>query len=565
MPTVVGNSNGLNSFSLHSSDESSSGVIEELEQEQAVRPGLRPEGADTAGEVDPETAARRFLDQAVASDSVPAFTAPSGSGGGRQFRTIGTETVPLTGTRTVKFRQVLDDIPIYGSLVTVEVDDTNRLIGIDAALGEPRGINPVASVSPAAALDAAASAQDGYQPTLTSVVPRLNYFYDIKIARWRLVYILEDVPIRLDRHAEASEDRDTTLDPPHFVDYVVDAQDGEVVTILPRTPSMAPVEQTAVDTFGVEQTFLVSPQADLLVMIDPDHKVETYDFTFQDPTVDTLPGRMISDPPAWTPAGVSAHVNAIAVSDFLRMVLRRDNIDGSGGTMRSTINCVVQEDSPGPEQWENAFWNGEQMVYGQVLRTDGLRSLSANVDVVAHEMFHGITEHTARLEYAFQSGAMNESISDIYGVYVSNLGKADPRKWDWELGENLLDGNKPFRDLSDPPRFGQPDHMRDFKDLPYTRRGDWGGVHVNSGIHNKAAFNMFTAVDGAGDLVLGPDEVAAVFYIALTQRLSRTSQFADSRRFTVSSARSLFRQLPPDERDRKIAAVDAAFAAVGIA
>ncbi|WP_329000076.1 M4 family metallopeptidase [Kribbella sp. NBC_00709] len=562
MPTDVGN--GLNSVSLHSSDESWSGVIEELEQERSVRPGLRPEGAETASEVDPETAARRFLDQAVASADVPAFTAPSRNRD-RQFRIIGTETVPLTGTRTVKFRQVLDDIPIYGSLVTVELDDTNSLIGIDAALGEPQHLNPVASVSPAAALDAAADVRDGYRPTLTSVVPRLNYYYDVKNARWRLVYILEDVPVRLDRSVEASQDRDSALEPPHFVDYVVDAHSGEVVTMLPRTPSMAPVEQTAVDTFGVKQTFLASPGGGVLVMVDPDHKVETYDFTFQDPTVDVLPGSLISDPPEWTPAGVSAHVNAIAVSEFLRTVLRRDNIDGSGGSMRSTINCVVEEDSPGPQQWVNAFWNGEQMVYGQVLRADGLRSLSANVDVVAHEMFHGITDHTARLEYAFQPGALNESMSDIYGVYVSNLGKADPRRWDWELGEKLLPGDRPFRDLSDPPRFGQPDHMRDFKVLPDTRKGDWGGVHVNSGIHNKAAFNMFTAEDNAGNLVLDPEEVAAVLYLALTQRLSRTSQFADSRRFTVSSARSLFRQLPPEDRDRKIAAVDAAFAAVGIA
>ncbi|MFD3401576.1 M4 family metallopeptidase [Kribbella sp. NPDC058693] len=538
-------------------------MIQELEQEQAARPGLRPEGADSASEVDPETAARRFLDQAVASADVPAFTAPSGNRD-RQFRTIGTETVPLTGTRTVKFRQVLDDIPIYGSLVTVELDDANSLIGIDAALGEPQGVDPVASVSPAAAVEAAADAPDGYRPTLTSVVPRLNYYYDVKNTRWRLVYILEDVPVSLDRSVEASGDSDTALEPPHFVDYVVDAHDGEVVTILPRTPSIAPVEQTAVDSFGVKQTFLVSPQAGQLVMVDPEHKVETYDFAFQDPTVDTLPGRLISDPPAWTPAGVSAHVNAIAVSEFLRMVLRRDNIDGHGGTMRSTISCVVLEDSPGPEQWVNAFWNGEQMVYGQVLRGNGLRSLSANVDVVAHEMFHGITDHTARLEYAFQPGALNESMSDIFGVYVSNLGNPDPRHWGWELGENLLPGDEPFRDLSDPPRFGQPDHMRDFKVLPDTRKGDWGGVHVNSGIHNKAAFNMFTAEDNAGNLVLAPDEVAAVFYLALTQRLSRTSQFADSRRFTVSSARSLFRLLPPDERDRKVAAVDGAFAAVGI-
>jgi bacillolysin/neutral peptidase B len=204
------------------------------------------------------------------------------------------------------------------------------------------------------------------------------------------------------------------------------------------------------------------------------------------------------------------------------------------------------------------------MVYGQVLRGTELRSLAANLDVVAHEMFHGVTDHTSRLEYAFQSGALNESYSDIFGTIVANWGNEDPRTWDWLLGERLLPGDQPFRDLSDPPRFGQPAHMDDFRVLPYSRAGDWGGVHVNSGIHNKAAFLMLTAEDDAGTLILAPAEVAAVFYLALTQRLARTSQFADSRHHVVASARTLLRTLPPDERRRKVDAIRAAFDAVGI-
>jgi len=560
---AIDSANGLNSFSLHTSDESSSGPIEQLAEERAAYPGLRPPGAARDMDLDPESAARRFLDQAVGSDAVPSLTAPADAGTDRQFRTIGTETVALTETRTVKFRQVIHDIPVYGSLVTVELDDTNSLVGIDASLGEPDGVDPVASVSPAAAVSAAAAAPDGYQPALAGVIPRLNYYYDVKVARWRLVYILEDVSVELDGEA----DRDTGPEPPRFVDYVVDAHDGGVVTILPRTPSMATAQQTAADTYAVERDLLVTETAAGFVLIDPVHNVETYDFNFGDPSVDgaDLPGVAIANPPAWTPAAVSAHANAVDVSEFLRTVLRRDNIDGRGGTMKSSINCVVQAAETGPNEWVNAFWNSEQMVYGQVARDGGLRSLSANVDVVAHEMFHGVTDYTARLEYAFQSGAMNESLSDIFGIVVSNLGNDDPRTWNWEMGENLLPGNQPIRDLSNPPRFGQPEHMKNYRDLEYTIEGDWGGVHVNSGIHNKAAFNMFTSEDEAGALILTPTEVAAIFYLALTQRLSRTSQFTDSRRFAVSSARSLFRRLSATERTAKIAAVGSAFEAVGIA
>jgi Zn-dependent metalloprotease len=567
MPSEEGTGNGLTTFSMHASDESSSGVVEQLQQERPPYRGVASDVGERESDLDPETAARRFLEQALASEAVPSLLTPVANGVASDFKTIGTETIPLTNTRTVKFRQTVNDIPVYGSLVTVEIDDTNNLVSIDTALGEPEGVDPIATVSPAEARAAAATAPDGYAPKLNGVVPRLNYYFDGARSRWRLVYILQDVPVTLDRTAEAESDQQSPLEPPRFIDYVVDAHDGQVVTLLPRTPSMAAdEEQTAADSFGVDRTFLVSRDGQRLVLSDPVHNVQTFDFGFGDPAVDgdQLPGDSIANPPVWTPGAVSAHANAVAVSEFLRRVLMRDNIDGNGGVMQSTINCVVRDDSPGPKQWHNAFWDGRQMVYGQVLRGGELRSLSANVDVVAHEMFHGITDHTSRLEYAFQPGALNESYSDIFGTIVANLGEADPRRWDWLLGENLLVGDKPFRDLSDPTRFGQPAHMDQFRVLPNTRAGDWGGVHVNSGIHNKAAFNMLTAEDEGGMLILSPDEVAAVFYLALTQRLSRTSQFSDSRRHVVASARTLFRNLPADQASRKVAAVDAAFAAVGI-
>jgi Zn-dependent metalloprotease len=567
MPDEQTADNGLSTFSLHAFDQSSSGTIEQLQEERAASPGVRPEGAESERDLDPETAARRFLGQALASAAVPSFTTPVANGVTSKFKTIGTETIPLTGTRTVKFRQTVNGIPVYGSLVTVELDSDNSLVGIDSALGEPEGVDPVATISPATALTAAAAAPDGYAPDLAGIVPRLNYYFEAAASRWRLVYILEDVPVTLDRTAEPQADQESELEPPRFVDYVVDAHDRQVVGILPRTPSVtAGEEQTATDAFGVERTFRVLRQGENLVLNDPVHNVQTFDFQFGDPTVagDQLPGDGIANPPAWTPGAVSAHANAVAVSNFLRTVLRRDNIDGNGGAMLSTVNCVVADASPGPRQWVNAFWNGRQMVYGQVLRGDALRSLSANIDVVAHEMFHGVTDHTSRLEYAFQPGALNESYSDIFGTIVANLGVDDPRSWDWLLGEKLLAGDKPFRDLSDPARFGQPAHMDQFQVRPNTRAGDFGGVHINSGIHNKAAFNLFTAQTDDGTLQLSPAEVAAVFYLALTQRLSRTSQFTDSRRAVVASAQTLFRNLPADQLATKVAAVEGAFDAVGI-
>ncbi len=565
MPNERDATNGLNTFSLHAFESSSAEVLDQLRQERRRYPGFALEQVAPQDELDPETTARRYLGQALASAAVPSLTAPEAVGTTSKFKTIGTETVPLTGTKTVKFRQTLHEIPVYGSLVTVELDETNNLVGIDSALGEPEGVDPVADVSPARALEQARKARDGYTATLEGVVPRLHYYFDRDSSTWRLVYILEDVPV-VQSGAKA-----TDLEPPRFVDYVVDAHAGDVVAVLPRTPSMADEaveeEQTAVDSFGDKRTFVALVEDGHLVLNDPTHNVHTYDFGFADPVVQgrRLPGAKIVNPPAWTPAAVSSHANAVAVADFLRTVLLRNNIDDRGGPIISTINCVVQEASPGQNQWRNAFWNSQQMVYGQVLRDGELLSLSANIDVVAHEIFHGVTDHTCRLEYAFQPGALNESYSDIFGTIIANLRNDDPRTWDWLLGERLLPGDKPFRDLSDPPRFNQPDHMDDFKVLPDTQEGDWGGVHINSGIHNKAAFNLLTAENGDGELAVTPTEVAAVFYLALTQRLSRTSQFPDSRRAVITSARTLFRKLTAEKQRQKITAIEAAFDAVGIA
>jgi Zn-dependent metalloprotease len=106
--------------------------------------------------------------------------------------------------------------------------------------------------------------------------------------------------------------------------------------------------------------------------------------------------------------------------------------------------------------------------------------------------------------------------------------------------------------------------MRNYKKLPNTKNGDNGGVHTNSGIHNKAAYNILTAVDSQGKLVFTPQEVAGVFYLTLTQQLSRTSQFSDSLRGALVSARTLFRTLPADKLKVKIDAIIKGFSAVGI-
>ena len=118
--------------------------------------------------------------------------------------------------------------------------------------------------------------------------------------------------------------------------------------------------------------------------------------------------------------------------------------------------------------------------------------------------------------------------------------------------------------MQDPTRYGQPKVMKNFKKLSNTEADDYGGVHDNSGIHNFAAFKVMTAKDGAGAFLFQPNELAAMFYVALAQQLSRVSTFSDSRRGVVLATRSLFRTLPQAQLDARVRAVEAGFDAAGI-
>ena len=550
--------NGLNNYCLHSNDSHSQKAMSALKKDRATNPNFGFIAGLPTEALDPETAARRYLEQTLASDAAPTFTAPVVNKVESEFRSIGTETIPLTGTTTVKFRQMLNKIPVYGTLVTVELDDKNELVGINSSLGTPTGVSPIAKIS-AAEVVKAVSGDSEYQADVKGCVPRLSYFYDIAKSKWRLVFIIEDVPVK----GGSSKQLD-----PLMVDYVVDAQTGKMVATLNRTPTMAAASSTGVDCLGTARTFQVDKTGAAAVLIDTELNVQTFDFKGKDPVVQSnlLPGSPISNPPTFSPSAISAHFNASEVLRFMRTILMRNNIDGAGGAMISSINCIDVRHSVGGlgKEWINAFWNGRQMVYGLRFNGGAVLSLSADLGVVAHEMTHGVTDKTSRLEYRFQSGALNESYSDIFGVIINNLSLPNQSTWSWDIGAGLVPGGKPFRSLKDPTLFGQPDNMAGFVIRPDTESGDSGGVHTNSGIHNKAAFLVLVSKNAAGGFLFTPKDVAIVYYLALTQQLGRTSQFVDSRRGVIQSAQTFFRALPASQLSERITAIQKAYTAVGI-
>ncbi|MBG1243932.1 M4 family metallopeptidase [Nostoc sp. NZL] len=558
--------NGLHTFAFHTKDETSDRVANILRTERPSLAAFATTKAVGLRNLDPETAARQYLNQALASKELPQFTAPEVNNATCEFKILGTETLPLTETKTVKFRQTYNKIPVYGSLITIEMDYGNELLAVNSSLGEPINVDTIAQISPAEALNKVRDLA-GYGLKPLEATPRLCYYFDTAVDRWRLIYVIEDV------RQQSREKTQTDKHIPLLMDYLIDAHNGEIVAKLPRTPSVAvldrasPSQQQVEEALdGLEKLRKISclMTGDRKTLQDLDLNVHTYDFEFRDLNSGLLPGNYVGKPPEWAPGAISAHANAAVVAIFLRDVLRRNGIDNIGGPLISSINCIVANESPDGQEWRNAAWVEGQMVYGQRKVRGQLRSYAVGLDVVAHEIFHGVTDRTARLQYAGESGALNESYSDIFGIIVSNFEEPNLSAWNWEMGEELQGTGIPLRDLSNPSKYRQPAHMRDYLNLPITEAGDWGGVHFNSGIHNLAAYKIMTAKDRQGAYLFDRKSLAALFYLTLTQYLSRTSLFRDSRRAIELVGRTLFRGDAIEVRNAKLQAIARAFDAVGI-
>ncbi len=187
----------------------------------------------------------------------------------------------------------------------------------------------------------------------------------------------------------------------------------------------------------------------------------------------------------------------------------RDSYDNAGAAMRATVHYGTN--------YQNAFWNGTQMVFGDGFPID---------DVTAHEMTHAVTEHEANLVYQNESGALNESFSDIFGEIIDQTNGAgnDTPPVAWLMGEDLP-GIGAIRSMADPPQFGDPDRVSSY----VCTSSDNGGVHTNSGIPNKAAYLMAAGGTFNGRTVsgIGLDKMGRVQYRSLSQYLTTSATLLD--------------------------------------
>jgi len=277
-------------------------------------------------------------------------------------------------------------------------------------------------------------------------------------------------------------------------------------------------------------------------------------------------------------AAVDAHAYAGWTYDYLYKRFNRQGLDNRNLTMTSIVHPVRREDwASVPSSvlnlyYLNAFYAGRGiMVYGEGLPpgvTKGGREwnyFSGAIDVVAHELAHGVTDYTSDLIYRNESGALNEAFSDIIGTsveYFFQQAGSGYLKADYLLGEDLSAPSGAFRSMANPQAYGDPDHYS----KRYTGTADNGGVHDNSGIANHA---FYLAIEGGVNRTSGlavqgvgaanREKIEKVFYRGFTQFLPANATFSMARAATLQAARDLYGAGSDVER-----AVEQAWTAVGV-
>ncbi|WP_067248018.1 M4 family metallopeptidase [Microbacterium resistens] len=267
-----------------------------------------------------------------------------------------------------------------------------------------------------------------------------------------------------------------------------------------------------------------------------------------------LPGMVVrreDDPPVADAAANEAFDGLGATFDLLLDAFARDSLDGAGAPLHATVHYGVD--------YDNAFWDGERMVFGD---GDGevFRGFTGSVSVIGHELGHGVIQATAGLAYQGQSGALNESIADVIGVLTEqHLRGQSAEEATWLVGEGIFTEavqGRALRSMIQPGtaydddelgRDPQPAHMRDFVDTTE----DNGGVHINSGIPNRA-FALFARALGGNAW----EAAGSVWYRALTGGLPATATFATFARATLDAA--------AEAGEKTVAALRAAWTDVGV-
>ncbi|WP_322905967.1 M4 family metallopeptidase [Paenibacillus sp. SGZ-1009] len=436
-----------------------------------------------------------------------------------------------TGTEHYRLNQTFQGVPVYGAEQTLHFDkagnvslymgqvvedvsgkleasDANRGVTEDVyAVNNKELVTPNISASEAISIaEKDAAAKIGTLGEEQKTPEAKLYIYAPEDQAARLAYVTEV----------------NVLEPePLRTRYFVDAKTG---SILFQYDLIEHATGTGKGVLGDTKTFTVGTSGSSYVMVDNTRGKGVQTYTASNRT--SLPGSTVTSSSSTfnDPASVDAHAYAQKVYDFYKSNFGRNSIDGNGLAIRSTTHYSTR--------YNNAFWNGTQMVYGD---GDGSQfiAFSGDLDVVGHELTHGVTEYTANLEYYGQSGALNEAISDMFGNTIE--GK------NWMIGDAIytpgISGDA-LRYMDNPEKGGQPARMADYKNTS----ADNGGVHTNSGIPNKAFYLLAQGgtFDGVNVNGIGRSQAIQIVYRALTYYLTSTSNFSNYRSALVQASTDLY-------------------------
>ncbi|MFL0268932.1 cell wall-binding repeat-containing protein [Candidatus Clostridium radicumherbarum] len=340
-------------------------------------------------------------------------------------------------------------------------------------------------------------------------------------------------------------------------DVYVEAHSGQVIKTESNLRYDGPVSGTGIDVNGTQRDLKLYQSGASYQMKDLTNPatagIRTYDSNHG-----TTEGNIVSNSTNSFnsedyKASVSAHYNAEQVINFYKNLFNRNSLDNNG----MAINSFTHYDN----NYNNAFWDGAEMIYGDGDKTE-YTYLSGDLDIVGHEMTHGVISSTADLWYHNQSGALNESIADVFGVLIETYNKynvANGGSWsfnpaDWVVGDDVYTPNIPgdsVRSLANPTLDGQPDNMSHYITSADTTDEDNGGVHINSGIPNKAAYNIAS--------LIGMDKTAKIYYRALTNYMSTYTDFEGAKDCLVLAAADLYGQ-----NSTEVTAINTAFTNVGV-
>jgi Zn-dependent metalloprotease len=257
---------------------------------------------------------------------------------------------------------------------------------------------------------------------------------------------------------------------------------------------------------------------------------------------DQLPGKLVrseGDAKVADKTVNEAYDGAGDTYDFYDKIFSRNSLDGNGMTLTSSVHVAEADESGALVAMNNAFWNGEQMAYGD---GDGVifQRFTGSLDVIGHELTHGVESFTSNLEYFDQSGALNEHFADVFGALVRQWKNGETAlKANWLIGVEVLvpaPTRRAIRDMENPgtayandPDLGTDPQPAHFSKL-FTGAFDRRGVHINSGIPNRAFVLVAKALKGNAWDVAG-----RIWYDTMLQ-LTSTSTFTDCARLSVQIA-----------------------------